>query len=106
MNNLRRLPKVEFYPWNPLASRSAVTAASQRANCADISFNQHRSVSIDRCKDSLHLVPDIRMIALFFRLVFAATHLVNPGQLSFARIDPFPASDLAIALVLDVNPFF
>ena len=44
------------------------------------------------------------MIALFFRAVFRVAQLVNPGQLSLAGIDPFPGSDLSVALVLDVNP--
>ena len=46
------------------------------------------------------------MIALFFRAVFWAAQLVNLGQLSLAGIGPFPGSDLAIALVFDVNPLF
>ena len=64
-----------------------------------------RQARIDQGKDSLHLIPDYRMITLPLRSVFRAAQLVNPGQLPRPGVDPFPGSDLSIVLVLDVNPF-
>ena len=53
---------------------------------------------------SLHLVSDIRIIALLFRAVLRVAQFINSRQLSLLGIDPFLGSNLPIALIFDVNP--
>ena len=67
-------------------------------------ISQHRSVSIDQCKDSLHRTPDIRVTTWFFQSVLRVPQCVHPRQVPLPGIDPLPGSNLSIVLVLDVNP--
>jgi hypothetical protein len=67
-------------------------------------INQHRSVSINQCKDSLHRTSDIRVITWFFQSVLRASQCVHPRQVPLPCIDPLSGSNLSIVLVFDVNP--